>query len=111
MAMDEPGTVLANPLRTTHAAADAAVPPAGERRLIRAMLRPYRGWILLVVAMMLVETAMTLAAPWPLKVVLDSVLGAHPPPGWLEALKVVPVDGGKLEIGRASCRERVSRCV
>ncbi len=33
-------------------AADAPAPRAGERRLIRTMLRPYRSWILLVVAMM-----------------------------------------------------------
>lgn len=102
MAMDEREALLTHPPRTARAAADTAVPPAGERRLVRAMLRPYRGWILLVVAMMLIETAMTLAAPWPLKVVLDSVLGTHRPPGWLEALKVVPVDGGRLEIAAAA---------
>jgi subfamily B ATP-binding cassette protein MsbA len=102
MANDERGTLTADPLRTTHPAADEPAPRAGGRRLIRTMLRPYRGWILLVVAMMLIETAMTLAAPWPLKVVLDSVLGSHRPPAWLEALRLIEIDGGKLEIAAAA---------
>jgi subfamily B ATP-binding cassette protein MsbA len=32
---------------------------------------------------MLVETAMSLAAPWPLKVILDNVVGTHKTPEWL----------------------------
>ena len=102
MANDERGALTAYPLRTTHPAADEPAPRAGGRRLIRTMLRPYRGWILLVAAMMLIETAMTLAAPWPLKVVLDSVLGSHRPPAWLEALRLIEIDGGKLEIAAAA---------
>jgi ABC-type multidrug transport system fused ATPase/permease subunit len=44
------------------------------------LVRPYWTWLGIVVAAMLVETVMTLASPWPLKIVLDSVLDARPVP-------------------------------
>ncbi len=47
------------------------------------LLRPYRGRLLIVLASMLVQTAMSIAAPWPLKIVLDHVVGSHQAPGWL----------------------------
>ena len=53
-------------------------------RLVLALVRPYRGWLGVVFAAMLVETLMSLAAPWPLKIVLDNALGHHPLPEWLE---------------------------
>ena len=52
-------------------------------RLIIQLLRPYRGWLLIVFIAMLVEIAMSLAAPWPLKLVLDDALGHHKLPEWL----------------------------
>jgi ABC-type multidrug transport system fused ATPase/permease subunit len=52
-------------------------------RLVRELLRPYRGWLGIILAAMLVETAMSLAGPWPLKIVLDSVIGHHPMPAWI----------------------------
>jgi len=51
-------------------------------RLIIQLLRPYRGWLLIVFIAMLVEIAMSLAAPWPLKLVLDDALGHHKLPEW-----------------------------
>ena len=48
------------------------------------LVRPYWVWTVIVVAALLTETAMTLASPWPLKIVLDSVLDARPiPSSWL----------------------------
>ena len=44
-------------------------------------VRPYRSWLIIVLAAMLVETLMSLAAPWPLKLVLDDALGAPPAAG------------------------------
>ena len=42
-------------------------------RLVGGLLRPYRGgWLTIVLLALLVETAMSLAAPWPLKVILRS---------------------------------------
>ena len=50
------------------------------------LVQPYRKWLFIVLIAMLVETAMGLAAPWPLKIVLDSVLDGRPLPSafaWL----------------------------
>ncbi len=44
------------------------------------LARPYWKWLLIVIFAMLVETAMGLAAPWPLKIVLDSVFDGRPLP-------------------------------
>ena len=52
-------------------------------RLVLELIRPYRGWLVLVFIAMLVEIAMSLAAPWPLKLVLDDALGNHRLPDWL----------------------------
>jgi ABC-type multidrug transport system fused ATPase/permease subunit len=52
-------------------------------RLIGELLRPYRGWLAIILLATAVETAMGLAAPWPLKIVLDNVIGGDQPPGWL----------------------------
>lgn len=48
------------------------------------LVRPHWRLLVVVAAAMLVETAMSLAAPWPLKIVLDSVLDARPVPPGLE---------------------------
>ncbi len=53
-------------------------------RLVLEMLRPYRGWLAIVFLAMLVEIGASLAAPWPLKLVLDDALGAHHLPAWLD---------------------------
>jgi ABC-type multidrug transport system fused ATPase/permease subunit len=58
-------------------------PAAGKRRLVVELLRPYRTWLVIILLAMLVETAMSLAAPWPLKVILDNVVGTHKAPQWL----------------------------
>ena len=64
--------------------------------LIRELVRPYTGWLIIVFIAMLIETAMSLAAPWPLKVVIDSVLGSHPLPDWLRGLKDLSVGDSKM---------------
>ncbi len=51
-------------------------------RFAIGLVRPYKKWLAIVVGAMLIETAMGLAAPWPLKIVLDSVFADGPmPPG------------------------------
>ena len=57
--------------------------PSGMGRLIAELLRPYRGWLAVILLATGVETAMSLAAPWPLKIVLDNVISGEPPPQWL----------------------------
>ena len=65
--------------------------------LIRDLLRPYRGWLAIILLALLVETAMSLAGPWPLKIVLDSVVGRHPLPQW-----IVPLLGNRLADDRVA---------
>ena len=52
-------------------------------RLIRDLVRPYRWMLVAVFCAMIVETAMGLAGPWPLKVVLDNVVGSRRLPFWI----------------------------
>jgi ABC-type multidrug transport system fused ATPase/permease subunit len=54
--------------------------------LIRQLVRPYRGTLFIILIAMMVETAMSLAAPWPLKVIIDNVAGGHRLPSWLREL-------------------------
>lgn len=54
--------------------------------LIRNLVRPYRRGLALVFAAMVMETLMSLAAPWPLKVVLDNVVGKSRLPHWASLL-------------------------
>ncbi len=61
-------------------------PSAGLAPFVGGLLAPYRTTLGVVLAAMLVETAMSLAGPWPLKVILDSVVGDHKLPAWVERL-------------------------
>ncbi len=54
--------------------------------LIRQLVRPYRGTLFIILLAMTVETAMSLAAPWPLKIIIDNVAGGHRLPAWLRDL-------------------------
>ena len=58
-------------------------PKAWMSSLVRSMIRPYRTWLLIVFAAMMVETLSSLASPWPLKIVLDNALGHDKLPEWL----------------------------
>ena len=71
-----------------------ATDPAKARMsgLVRSLIRPYRVWVLVVFAAMMVETVASLAAPWPLKVILDNALGHHPLPEWLSWVHTLGID-------------------
>src|SRR5271163_4263242 len=71
------------PASTDAAMKDAPPQERQLRRLVLGLLRPYRGWLVIVFVAMVVEIAMSLAAPWPLKLVLDDALGKHQLPHWL----------------------------
>ena len=80
---------MASRAPTETAGHPVTVPAADPERpriapLVWALLRPYRGWLVIVLAAMMVEVAMSLAAPWPLKLVLDDALGNHHLPKMLE---------------------------
>jgi subfamily B ATP-binding cassette protein MsbA len=78
--------------------ASASTPSAGKMRLVRALLRPYSGALAIVLLAMLVQTTMSLAAPWPLKIILDNVVGTHKAPQWLHDLRFIPLGGDKAEL-------------
>jgi ABC-type multidrug transport system fused ATPase/permease subunit len=52
-------------------------------QFIKGLIRPYRSTLVFILLAMLVETAMSLAAPWPLKIILDNVVGEHKLSPWL----------------------------
>jgi ATP-binding cassette, subfamily B, bacterial len=54
--------------------------------------------LLVIFVAMLLETAMSIAAPWPLKIILDNVIGTHKPPAWLEHFHISPLRGDKMEL-------------
>jgi subfamily B ATP-binding cassette protein MsbA len=57
------------------------VPP-----LLIELLRPRRRTLAIILSGMLVQTMMSLAAPWPLKIIIDNVVGAHRQPQWINWL-------------------------
>ena len=83
---------MASPLAKTSA------PAAGKMRLVRELLGPYHRWLALILAMMLVETVMSVASPWPLKIILDNVVGDHKPAAWLDSLRFLDLGGDKMEL-------------
>jgi ABC-type multidrug transport system fused ATPase/permease subunit len=51
-------------------------------KLIRQLIRPYYGNLFIILSAMVVETVSSLAAPWPLKIIIDNVAGSHKLPDW-----------------------------
>jgi ABC-type multidrug transport system fused ATPase/permease subunit len=71
-------------------------------RLIRDLIRPYHLLVVIVLSTMLVQAAMGMAAPWPLKVIIDNVVSNHPVPPWVSWLEPMVGGGGKLQIAALS---------
>ena len=66
---------------------------------IRGLIRPYRRTLVGIFLAMLVETAMSLATPWPLKVIIDSVVGNDKLAPWLHRLVGQLLEsGGRLQV-------------
>ncbi|HMG03792.1 MAG TPA: ABC transporter ATP-binding protein [Edaphobacter sp.] len=55
-------------------------------RFIGGLIRPYRGTLAIILMAMLVETLMSLAAPWPLKIILDNVVSDKKMAPWMHDL-------------------------
>ncbi len=71
--------------------------------LLISLLRPYRWNLAAILAAMLLQTAMSVAAPWPLKVVLDNVVGVHHlPPRVAAALQPFLSETNKMSIAAAA---------
>ncbi len=58
----------------------------GMMALIWELLRPYRSSLALILVTMLIQSLMTLAAPWPLKIVIDNVVVGRKLDPWLAHL-------------------------
>ena len=76
-------------MTTTHSTGDSAESKLqmqkkkGLPHLVLSLLRPYRKWLVVIFSAMLLETMMSLIAPWPLKVIIDNVIGKDPLPATL----------------------------
>jgi subfamily B ATP-binding cassette protein MsbA len=79
----------------------------GMTGLVLAMVRPYRGWLVVVFVAMVVETAMSLAAPWPLKVIIDNVVGKHKLPEFLHWLRDLSLGEHTLALAGAAAAASV----
>ncbi len=72
-------------------------------RLIRSLIQPYRGSLALILLAMLVQTAMSVATPWPLKIVLDNVVGSRELHPWLKRILEPLLQGNsKMQIAAAA---------
>jgi ABC-type multidrug transport system fused ATPase/permease subunit len=66
-------------------------------------VRPYRGTLIVILLAMLVQTAMSVAGPWPLKIILDNVVGTHKLAPWLDdLLRPILSGGSKMQIAAAA---------
>jgi ABC-type multidrug transport system fused ATPase/permease subunit len=75
----------------------------GLLRLIRSLVRPYQGTLLIILLAMLVQTAMSVAGPWPLKIILDNVVGSRKLAPWLDDFLLPVFSGGsKMQIAAAA---------
>jgi ABC-type multidrug transport system fused ATPase/permease subunit len=74
----------------------------GMGPFVGRLVRPYAPVLALILLAMLVETAMSLAAPWPLKVILDNAVGNHRLPAWLAHVLGPGVTGPKMTLAAAA---------
>jgi ABC-type multidrug transport system fused ATPase/permease subunit len=70
--------------------------------LLVQLLRPRRRALAVILAGMLVQTAMSLAVPWPLKIVIDTVVGNHRQPQWINWLLTTVGADSKPHIAEAA---------
>lgn len=70
--------------------------------LVFELIKPYNKWLWVIFAAMLLETAMSLLGPWPLKIVIDNVVGHHALPGWLAWIKDLPFEDNRMALAGAA---------
>ena len=66
--------------------------------LVFELVRPYRKWLLLIFLAMVIEAAMSLAAPWPLKVIIGNVISHRPLPEWLGWIGAFSIGQSNVEL-------------
>jgi ABC-type multidrug transport system fused ATPase/permease subunit len=70
--------------------------------LVWELIKPYKKWLFVIFAAMLLETGMSLLGPWPLKIIIDNVVGHHPLPEWLKWIKDLPFENNKMALAGAA---------
>jgi ABC-type multidrug transport system fused ATPase/permease subunit len=71
--------------------------------LIWSLLKPYRGTLGIILVAMLLQMVAAVATPWPLKIILDNVVGEHKLRPWLDDFLRPFLSGGtKMEIAAAA---------
>jgi ABC-type multidrug transport system fused ATPase/permease subunit len=71
----------------TGSPAKGSVPPNNMVSFVLELVAPYKRSLFIIFVAMLVETFMSIAAPWPLKIILDNVVGKHSLPEYLTWLR------------------------
>lgn len=67
-------------------------------KLVLELVKPYKKLLLLIFAAMLLETAMSLSAPWPLKIIIDNVIGNHKLHSWFAWIETIIISGNKMTL-------------
>jgi subfamily B ATP-binding cassette protein MsbA len=71
--------------------------------LIWSLLKPYRLSLMIILVGMLLQMVASVAAPWPLKIVLDNVVGEHKLPHWADAfLQPFMSSGTRMQLAAAA---------
>jgi len=71
--------------------------------LIWSLLKQYRLIVIIILLAMVLQMVASVAVPWPLKIILDNVLGAHKLPNWLNnSLRPVISGGTNMQIAAAA---------
>lgn len=74
----------------------------GLSKLVLKQVRPYIKWLVLIFFAMILETLMGLAAPWPLKIIIDNVIGNESLPGWLQWLNNFSISHDKMALAASA---------
>lgn len=69
--------------------------------LLSQLIFPYSRWLIIIFIAMLAETIMSLASPWPLKIIIDNVINHIPLNGWLGSLGSLLPEGNILSLAAA----------
>jgi ABC-type multidrug transport system fused ATPase/permease subunit len=76
--------------------------PKALSKLVFQQVRPYKNWLLLIFFAMVIEASMDVIAPWPLKIIIDNVIGHHPLPVWLHWINKFSVSENTIALAAAA---------
>jgi ABC-type multidrug transport system fused ATPase/permease subunit len=85
----------------TNNAADLALgnsrPSKNLAKLVWNLVSFYKKWLIIIFIAMLVETIISLATPWPLKIIIDNVIGHHKLHGWFAFMDTIFTGENKIQ--------------